>query len=301
MVVLITGGTGFIGGYLTDYLISKEHKVRILTRNPGRYELQQREDRLYVKISEDLTSEIERCDVVINLAGENLFDQRWTETVRRRILDSRINITNSLVKAIHKADKKPEVMISASGVDYYGDRGDDVITEESGPGEGFLTDVCTAWEKAAEPVKEAGVRLAIPRLSVVLEKDGGALQKMLTPFRLFTGGPLGNGTQYMAWIHMRDLCRSFRFVIGNEKARGVYNLASPNPVTMSRFASALGSALGRPSWFPVPEIMLKIAIGEASQAVLASHRVVPAKLQKWGFEFKYAEIEPALNQILKSK
>jgi uncharacterized protein len=299
MVILVTGGTGFIGGNLADYLVAHGHKVRILTRNPERYASYQSKDRLYVKLRDDLKSEIEHSDVVINLAGENLFDQRWTETVRRRIIESRTGITSSLVEAIQKAKKKPDVMISASGSDFYGDRGNTLITEESGPGEGFLTEVCIAWEEAAKPVESTGVRLAIPRLGVVLGKNGGALQKMMTPFRLFAGGPLGDGSQYMAWVHMKDVIRAFMFVIDNKQASGVFNLTSPDPVTMSRFASALGSAMGRPSWFPVPGFVLKIAVGDASKAVLASHRIIPANLQKWGFEFDFTDIETAMTDILK--
>ncbi|TVQ13761.1 MAG: TIGR01777 family protein [Balneolaceae bacterium] len=298
MVILITGGTGFVGTYLTEYLLSKGHKVRILTRNPARYEALQSEDRLYIRIREDLKPEIERCDVVINLAGENLFDQRWTSPVKKKILRSRIDITNSLVKGIKKAKKKPVLMISASGADYYGDTGDELITEQSAPGTGFLTEVCLAWEEAAKPVIEHGVRLAIPRLGIVLEKDGGALGKMLTPFKLFAGGPLGDGRQYLPWVHMRDVVGAAGYVIENKHAEGVFNLCAPDPVTMSRFAAAVGSALGRPSWIPVPGFALNLVLGEASNAVLASHRMIPARLQEWGYEFEFPVIEPALKKIL---
>lgn len=298
MVVLITGGTGFVGTYLTDYLISKGHKVRILTRNPGKYQALQSENRLYIRIRDDLKPEIEKSDVVINLAGENLFDQRWTDTVKKKIMQSRVGITGSLARGIQEADKKPVVMISASGSDYYGDQGDEIITEESPPGSGFLTEVCLAWENAAKPVVDEGVRLAIPRLGIVLEKDGGALEKMLTPFRLFAGGPLGDGRQYLPWIHMQDVVRCIEFVIENDRAEGAFNLSSPDPVTMSRFASAVGSALGRPSWIPVPGFALNLVLGEASNAVLASHRIIPEKLQEWGFTFEYPGIEPALENIL---
>lgn len=298
MVVLITGGTGFVGTYLTDYLISKGHKVRILTRNPGKYQALQSENRLYIRIRDDLKPEIEKSDVVINLAGENLFDQRWTDTVKKKIMQSRVGITGSLARGIQEADKKPVVMISASGSDYYGDQGDEIITEESPPGSGFLTEVCLAWENAAKPVVDEGVRLAIPRLGIVLEKDGGALEKMLTPFRLFAGGPLGDGRQYLPWIHMQDVVRCIEFVIENDRAEGAFNLSSPDPVTMSRFASAVGSALGRPSWIPVPGFALNLVLGEASNAILASHRIIPEKLQEWGFTFEYPGIEPALENIL---
>ncbi|MFU8860505.1 MAG: TIGR01777 family oxidoreductase [Cyclonatronaceae bacterium] len=298
MVVLLTGGTGFVGTYLTDYLISEGHKVRILTRNPDNYEGLQTENRLYIKIREDLKTEIERSDAVINLAGENLFDQRWTDTVKKRIMQSRVGITSSLARGIKEAQKKPLVMISASGADYYGDQGDEIITEESAAGSGFLTEVCMAWENAAKPVTDAGVRLAIPRLGIVLEKDGGALEKMLAPFRFFAGGPLGDGRQYLPWVHMKDVIRAVEFVIKNEKAEGVFNLCSPEPVTMSRFSSAVGSAMGRPSWLSVPGFALNLALGEASGPILASHRMIPVKLQEWGFQFEYRGIEPAIENIL---
>ncbi len=189
-------------------------------------------------------------------------------------------------------------MISASGADYYEPAGDRVLDESAPSGDSFLSKVCVDWEKAAQPVTDYGVRLVNPRIGVVLEKDGGALQQMLLPFKFFVGGPIGSGKQYFPWIHMLDLCRGLIFPLENEELEGPYNLNAPNPVTMNEFASELASQLHRPSLFRVPEFVLNIVLGEAANPVITSKRMQPKKLQQHGFEFKFGYLRQALGDIL---
>jgi len=298
MKILITGGTGFTGSYLRTLLLQQGHMLTIVTRHPGDYENETAQNQRFVSWDDDLTAEMERIDVVINLAGASIFGQRWTETVKNKIYNSRINCTNALVNAIGQADQKPDVMISASGSDYYGDSGDQILDESAEPGDSFLSKVCIDWEKAAQPVSDMGVRLAIPRISVVLEEDGGALQQMLPPFKLFVGGPIGSGEQYFSWIHMHDWCRAILFVIEQEDFSGPFNLSSPNPVTMNKFADELAEQLHRPSLFRVPEFALNMILGEAANPIITSKRLQPKKLQQFGFEFRFANLREALGDIL---
>lgn len=295
MNILITGGTGFIGSYLIKHLEDRGDSVLILTRNPGKYE--DTESRSYHKLDDDLTELVEEADAIINLAGENLFDQRWTRAAKERIKASRIDITKSLVDAVAKAEQKPEVMISSSGVNYYGAQGEKEIDETHPPADDFLARLCVEWEQTASEVTQFGVRLAISRTGVALEKDGGALSKMITPFKLFAGGPLGDGKQFFPWIHMEDLCRSFLFALDTPKLEGPFNNVAPNPVTMKMFARELGNAMGRPSMFRVPEFALKTALGEAALPVLASLNVKPGKLMSAGFTYNYPYVDQALKAV----
>jgi len=298
MNILITGGTGFTGSYLRTLLLQQGHILTIVTRHPADYENETAQNQRFVSWDDDLTAEMERADVVINLAGASIFGQRWTEQVKNKIYSSRIDCTNALVDAIRHADQKPDVMISASGSDYYGDSGDQILDESAEAGNSFLSKVCIDWEKAAQPVSDMGVRLAIPRISVVLEEDGGALQQMLPPFKLFVGGPIGSGEQYFSWIHMHDWCRAILFVIDQEDFSGPFNLSSPNPVTMNEFADELAEQLHRPSLFRVPEFALNLILGEAANPIITSKRLQPKKLQQFGFEFRFAHLHEALGDIL---
>lgn len=296
MRAVITGGTGFVGSHLCKYLGNNGYSVDVLTRNPDKYK-----DQGNIKyISYDETeSAIDGSDVVINLAGENLFDNKWTDEIKSRILKSRINTTRRVVEAVRKTSKKPNVFISASAVGYYGDNGDKIRTEADPAGSDYLSRVCMQWEEEARKVQGAGVRLVIPRMGIVLEKSGGALDKMLTPFYLFAGGPLGSGKQYFPWIHMDDVCRSMKFAMDTDSLSGVINVTAPNPVTMKEFAATLGKTIHRPSFFKVPEFALKIVLGEAAEALIASLNVHPENLKKAGFKFKYETADEALKEILK--
>lgn len=298
MEILITGGTGFIGSYLRTQLLRDGHLLTILSRNPEKYENEEAQNQRFISWDGNLIAEMDNADVVINLAGSSIFGQRWTDEVKEKIYSSRIECTETIIEAIEKANNRPSVLVSASGADYYGDSGDKVLDESAEPGDSFLSKVCIDWEKAAQPVTDLGVRLVIPRIAVVLEKDGGALQQMLPPFKFFVGGPLGDGGQYFPWIHMYDLCRSIIFAIEKEDFEGAYNCNAPNPVTMREFASQLATELRRPSIFKVPEFAIKLVLGEAANPVLSSKRMQPQKLQQHGFKFKFEYVREALGDIL---
>jgi len=298
MNILITGGTGFIGSYLRTLLLREGHLLTIITRSPKKYKSEKAQNQRFVSWDDNMVAEMEKADVLINLAGASIFGRRWTDEVKRQIYDSRIECTKQLVNAIEKADDRPSLMISASGADYYGDAGDKILDESAEPGNSFLARVCMDWEKAAQPVTDVGVRLANPRIAVVLEQDGGALQQMLWPFKLGVGGPIGSGNQYFPWIHMVDLCRGLMFAIENKDFEGPYNLNAPNPVTMNEFADELATQLHRPSLFRVPEFALDLVLGEAANPVITSKRLQPKKLQQHGFEFKFSYLREALADIL---
>lgn len=299
MKIVISGGTGFIGSHLTTRLLKEGHLVTVVTRSPGTYENETARNQQFVSWEpQELHPAVDGSDVVINLAGESIFGQRWTDEVKKRIRSSRLETTSSLVEAIAAAEDGPSLMVSVSGVDYYDDGGDEVLDESAPAGDSFLSRVTQEWEEEARKVTATGTRLAIPRLGVVLEEGGGALQQMLPPFRFFVGGPVGSGDQYFPWIHMHDLCRGLLYPITDPDFEGPYNLSSPEPVTMREFASVLGEVMRRPSLFRVPEFALRLALGEAAEPILGSHRVQPKKLQQAGFRFHYESLREALADIL---
>lgn len=298
MNILITGGTGFVGNELRRMLLKEGHNLVIVTRSPKKYEDENAQNQKFVSWEDDLVVEMEKMDAVINLAGESIFGQRWTEEVKKRIMDSRIRSTERLVEAMEKAENRPEVFVSASASGYYGDRGGEVLTESEPPADDFLARVCVQWEKASHKAEEIGVRVVNPRIGIVLEKGGGALEKMVPAFQFFVGGPIGNGEQYMSWVHRTDLCKAIVFPLHNEEMSGPYNVNSPNPVTMNEFSKILGDVMGRPSIFRVPKFALNIILGEAAKPVTDSIRMQPKKLQVVGFEFRFQELEEALADIL---
>ncbi|MCC5934140.1 MAG: TIGR01777 family oxidoreductase [Candidatus Cyclonatronum sp.] len=298
MHISITGGTGLVGTALVSFLLEQGHEVTIFTRNPGKHS--KNHQKAHLASYENLPAVIEESDAVVNLAGENLFDQRWNEVVKSRILKSRVKTTRAVVCAIGEASRKPQVLISASAVGYYGSRGDTVLDESSSAGDDFLARVCLQWEEEADEVRKHGVRLAIPRIGIVLDKSGGALEKMKQPFSMFIGGPLGNGSQFFPWVHVEDVCRAIYFAISDEQLHGAFNLSAPDPITMKEFAQQLGSVMGRPSLFPVPEFALRLVVGDAAEALVASQRTVPRKLHDAGFQFTYPNVYKALNQLLES-
>lgn len=297
MNILITGGTGFIGTELRDFLLKKGHYISVITRSPNKYESETAKNQRFIDWGADLVTAMEQADIVINLVGENLA-KIWTDEVKERIYKSRIKTTNKLVDAIKKAESKPELLISASGVSYYGDRGDDILDETEPPGKGFLPNVCVDWENAAQSVEEAGVRVVIFRNGVVLGEGGGALQYMLPVFKLGVGGPIGDGTQYFPWIHMLDVCRAMDFAIENKQLSGACNLTAPNPVTMNELADTMGNVLNRPTFFRVPEFAVRMVLGDAGDTVLDSLRAQPKKLQQTGFEFRFKYLREALGDIV---
>lgn len=300
--IIITGATGLIGKELCRQLIGIGHKPIIFTRSIEKAKALIPDCEEYVKWGDD-DSESWRdyvcyCESIIHLAGENVMGGRWTEDHKRRVFESRINTTHSLIDAISKCEKKPESFISASAVGYYDNSIDKVFDESAEPGTGFLADVPYAWENAASEVEKLGVRRASIRLGIVLDKNEGALARMILPFKLFIGGPLGSGKQWFPWIHVRDAARLFIHAVDNENVSGAFNGVSPGVVTMSEFSNTLGAVLQRPSFFRVPSFVLKIILGEAADAILKGSKIIPAKTLESGFEFKFKELNPALIDLL---
>ena len=237
-------------------------------------------------------------DAVIHLAGESVVG-RWTAAKKARIRDSRVLGTQTLTDAVTRMATKPGVIVAASAIGFYGDRGDEVLNESSASGTGFLAEVCREWEAASEPIQQAGVRLVHLRIGVVLSPHGGALGKMLLPYRLGLGGRLGSGKQWLSWIHVDDITGAVRHVLGNESIRGAVNLVGPNPVTNAEFSAALGKALSRPAILPAPVFALRLALGEmADEALLASQRVLPDQLLASRYRFRFPELGAALQSIV---
>ena len=299
MNILITGGTGFIGQELRTLLLQEGHYLSVITRSPKKYADEAAKNQQFLSWDGDLVEAMNSADAVIHLAGEGIFDQRWNEEVKQRIYDSRINSTKKLVSAMEKAEKKPEVFISASASGIYGNRGEDILDESANADkEDFLAKVCIDWEAESQKAAEFGVRVVNPRIGIVLEKSGGALQKMLTPFQFGVGGPVGNGKQYMSWIHRTDLCNALIYPIEQTELKGAYNLCAPNPATMNEFAATLASTMNRPNLFRVPKIALEIMYGEGAKPITDSIRMQPKVLQVNNFEFRFEELEEALTDIL---
>jgi len=298
MNILITGGTGFVGNELRTMLLKEGHNLVIVTRSPKKYENENAKNQRFISWEDDLVSEMEKMNAVVNLAGENIFGQRWTEDVKKRIMDSRVQTTERLVEAMKNAESRPEVFVSASASGYYGNRGDDILTESEPASDDFLARVCVEWEEASHEAKDLGIRVVNPRIGIVLEKGGGALEKMVPAFQCFVGGPIGNGEQYMSWVHRTDLCEAIIFPINNKEINGPYNVNSPNPVTMNEFSETLGNIMNRPSIFRVPRFALDVILGEAAKPVTDSIRMQPKELQVAGFDFRFGDLEEALSDIL---
>jgi len=276
-------------------LVAQGHALTLLTRgSPDTNTGTQRWLHWTPGTLRDWDAALDGVDGVINLAGEPIAAKKWTYTQRQRIEKSRIDATRSLVQACAKARQKPRFLINASAVGYYGPRGDDMITEATPPGADFLSLVCQAWEKEAQKAEEMGMRVVRLRLGIVLGPGGGALAKMAQPFRFFLGGPLGSGKQWMSWIQLDDLVRLFLAAIENPAIHGAVNATAPNPVQNKEFSRTLGKVMRRPSWAPVPALALKLALGEMAQMLLTGQRVVPAAAEKLGFEFRYADLQAAL-------
>jgi hypothetical protein len=296
MKILVTGASGLVGSALVPFLTAREHQVTRLVRKPpgsGAQELSWDPDAGRL----DATS-LEAFDAVVHLAGESIA-QRWTDTKMRRILDSRVTGTRMLACALAALERPPQVMVSASAVGYYGNRGDEVLVEESSPGSGFLADVCCQWEQAAGPVTGGGTRLVVIRIGMILSAAGGALRRMLPPFRFGIGGKLGSGNQYVSWIALDDLLEIILFTLANPALRGAVNAVAPNPVTNLEFTQALGQVLRRATLVSVPAFAIQLMFGEmGEQVLLASARVKPARLTAAAFAFRYPELEPALRRAL---
>lgn len=297
MNVLITGGTGFIGHALAQHLSRLGYSVTVLSRNPDKVAaicgpgVNALGDLKLLK-AEDA------YQVIINLAGEPIFDARWTEARKKLIRDSRINLTEQLVDSIERMAAKPDLLISGSAVGYYGDQGDAVLTEQSVPRPDFSHQLCADWEQAAQKAEQFGVRVCLIRTGLVIAGDGGLLKRMLLPFRLGLGGRLGSGRQWMSWIHREDWIAIAQAMISDHSMQGAYNATAPNPVTNREFTQTLAYCLNRPALLPVPARLLKTLLGEMSELVLGSQRIIPERLLAQGFEFQYPDLVSALKQAL---
>jgi len=302
MRIVIAGATGFVGAALCRRLREGGHIVVALTRSPERARARLGDEVETLAWPDGdpaaLAAGLSGAEGVVNLAGENLAAGRWTASRKRALVDSRLQTTTALVQALSVADPRPAVLVSASAVGYYGDRGDESVSEQSDPGNDFLANLCQKWEAAAAPAAEAGVRLVRLRIGVVLGPGGGALSKMLLPFRLGLGGPLGSGRQWFSWIHRDDLTRLVAFCLENPEAAGAVNGTAPNPVTNAELSRALGKVLHRPAFLPAPAFALRLALGEMSAMLLTGQRVLPEVALRLGFSFDYPDIEAALRQIL---
>jgi len=293
----LTGASGFIGRRLMKLLVSNGHNLHVLSRHAGT----NLPPNVRLSVWDALSgpppeAALRDADAVIHLAGEQV-GQRWTPESKRRIRESRVQGTRNLVEAMSKLPDRPRAFICASAIGYYGSRGDEILTEASTPGSGFLPEVCLAWEREAGVAEQFGARVVRLRIGVVLGRHGGALARMLPPFRLGAGGRLASGRQWMSWIHLDDLCEVFRFAV-EQPVRGAMNGVAPDPVTNAEFTRALASALHRPAIFPVPAFALRALFGEMSEVLLSSQRVSPKGAEQGGFRFRYPQLGAALADLL---
>jgi len=298
MKILITGGTGFIGSALTRSLTEQGYEVTVLSRNPDSVEKICGPGIKALNNLNQLKPE-DTFQAIINLAGAPIFDARWSDARKQIIRDSRIGLTKQLVASMARMAVKPELLISGSAIGYYGDQGDTVLTEQSATHKDFSEQLCTDWENEAKKAEQLGVRVCLIRTGLVLAEGGGLLKRMLLPFRLGLGGRLGDGQQWMSWIHRQDWIAIARLMITDSSMQGAYNATAPNPVTNSEFARTLAHCLNRPALLPVPAWLLKILLGEMSGLVLGSQRVMPERLLALGFRFQYTDLSSALNQVLR--
>lgn len=292
MIITITGGTGLIGQRLTQFLVERGDEVRILSRSTH-----ENDNPVLFLTYDYIDQAINGSDAVINLAGANLFDTRWTEAYKKTIYESRIGVTRSVVESIGRVTHKPKVLVSGSAVGYYGNDQAEPTTESGSPGSDFLAQICVDWENEAKKVDDS-VRLVLARTGIVLDKEGGALQQMYWPFFFGVGGPIGDGSQHFPWIHYRDMVRSLAFFVDNESAEGSFNLAAPEAQTMRQFCDVLGSVMHRPAFFTVPTFVLKLAFGQAAEAIVADMNIRPSALEKIGFKFDFTELDAALKDLL---
>ncbi|MEN8136139.1 MAG: TIGR01777 family oxidoreductase [Thermodesulfobacteriota bacterium] len=295
MQILISGASGLIGKEIANSLAEQGHQIVSLQRKSAATTPYWDIENEIIELGAN-----QKIDVVINLAGESIADGRWNQQKKAKIKNSRVKGTKLLAEYFSRANYQPKVFISASAIGFYGDRGDEKLSEESRKGTGFLSDVCYQWEGATTKAAQSGIRVANIRSGIVLSLKGGALKKMLPPFKMGLGGIIGTGKQYISWVTINDVVGIINHIIKNEALKGPINLVSPNPVTNHDFTKTLGKLLNRPTCFPLPAAMAKILLGEmAQELLLASTKVIPGKLQESGYIFKYATLQDAFKAILK--
>lgn len=293
MKVLVTGGTGFVGNHLVDRLAARGDSVTVLTRSPE----SARPARTAVHY-ERWPVDLARFDAIVNLAGAGVLDRRWNDAYKAELRASRIDFTRRLVDAIAASKTRPRVLVSASAVGYYGDRGEEELDESAGPADDFLARLCVDWEAEAQRATTLGVRVATVRIGLVLGRNGGALAQMLPIFRLGLGGPFGFGRAWSPWIRVDDLCRFILHALDREHVSGAFNGTAPGIVRNKEYAATLGRVLSRPAFLPAPPIALRILLGEVAPVLTASQRAVPARTLATGFAFQWPDLEPALRNLL---
>jgi len=302
MRILVAGGTGFIGRALIRQLSAQGNEIAALVRDvadaSGMFPPE-----VSVSLWDGMTVgewglSMENVDAVINLSGASIGGGRWTPRRKALILQSRVAPTRALVEAMKTSRRRPRVFLNASAVGFYGMSGEGVVTEESPPGDDFLSTTCQQWEAEALSAAPLGVRVVLPRFGVVLAEGGGALDRMVLPFRMFIGGPLGSGSQWYPWVHRDDAIAVILHLLDHQEFEGALNVVSPESANMRMFARELGRALGRPSWIPVPSLVLRTILGEMSGIILQGRHIVPARLLEAGFPFKYPTLRGALRAIL---
>ena len=298
MKILITGASGLVGTAMIPTLKAKGHEIfRLVRKTPkSADEIQWDAEKGF---SEAEQAKLKNFDAVVHLAGDSVASENWSEEKKRKIRESRTVGTRVLVDALRKCANPPKILVSASAEGFYGRRGDEILTEDSAKGEGFLADVCAEWEAEAMRAEDFGARVVTPRIGVVLTKDGGALEKMLTPFKFGVGGTIGSGKQWMSWIALDDLINIFHFALENAELNGAINATAPNPVTNEEFTKTLGKVLSRPTILPIPAFGIKFLFGEMGETLLLEGtRVLPKRLQDAGFEFQFANLEDALKHAI---
>lgn len=298
MKILLTGATGLIGRALCKRLASEGHHLVGLSRSAKPTGDVAEMHAWDTQSGPPPAPALDGVEAVIHLAGEPIAAHRWTNEQKKRIRDSRIVTTRNLVNGLRAMTTKPATLISGSAIGFYGDRGDETLDEQSAAGNGFMSEVCQDWEREAEPAASSGIRVARLRTGVVLSRAGGALQKLLTPFKLGLGGPLGNGKQWFSWIHIDDIVSVIHYTLNTATMSGPVNGTAPEPVTNAEFTRALGHALHRPAFLPVPKFGLQALMGEMSEVLLGSQRVLPNVLLQSGYAFRFPQLAPALQDLL---
>ena len=297
MKLLISGSHGLVGNALIKALEAGGHEIFRLVRHAPESdsEIEWSPDRYSIALAR-----LEGFDAVVHLAGESIASGRWNEEKKRKIRESRVKGTKLLSDALANLARPPRTFISASAIGYYGNRGDELLTETSPSGDDFLSRVCVEWENVTAHAAEKGIRVVNTRFGIILDSNGGALAKMLTPFRMGVGGKIGNGKQWMSWIALDDVVGGIEYVLANETVKGPVNFVAPNPVTNAEFTKTLGRVLSRPTMFPIPAFGARLVFGEMADALLlSSQRVEPIRMKEASYRFKYPELEPALSHILK--